>query len=183
MKESDFKTGISGLKIGKHAFDWKVDASFFEELNPDLLEDADLKVGLILKKSETMIEADISITGSVVLACDRSLKLFSEELSIDETVYFKYGEEPQELSENIQIIHFNEESIDFSQLIYELVSISIPMKRLHPDYREEDEDDYWVYVVDDEDESEEQSSESIDPRWAALQQLTSNSKNKDDQKS
>ncbi len=184
MKDLDFKVGISGLKLGKHTFDWKIDESFFEELNPNLLEKAQLQVDVILSRSETMIEAKTYIIGEVTLACDRSLEPFQEPLSIEEQVFFKYGEEPQELSETVQIIAHNEEELDFAHLVYELVAVAIPMKRLHPNYREEDEDEEWIYTVEDEAEGdgEEAGKEIADPRWAALKQLNfgnSDSENKE----
>lgn len=173
MKDEDLKVGISGLKLGKHAFDWQLDESFFEDFNPDLLEKAQLQIDLILNKSETMIEANLYIAGGLILVCDRSLKLFEEPLAVEEQVFFKYGDEPQELSEKIQIIHHNEEELDFAHLIYELVAVSVPMKRLHPDYRDEDEEEEWIYTVEDESFSNGGDSEEgvADPRWAALKQL------------
>lgn len=172
VEAKDYIINIAGLKAGKHRFDLSADASLFEEFNPDLLEEANLKVELELQKSERMIEANIFIDGLVSLVCDRSLRVYEEDLSTEERVFFKFGEEAKELSEDVMIIPHQQQEIDFLQLVYELVSITIPMKKLHPDYRDDDED--WVYMSEDEplEDSEEQNT-MADPRWEALKRLKS----------
>ena len=170
-KEKDYIIKIAGLKTGKHYFDFSVDASLFEEFNPDLLEGANLAVSLELVKSESMIESNVAIQGDIDLICDRSLRSFKEELDIQERVFFKFGEEAKELSEDVMVIPYYQQEIDFLPTVYDLVSVAIPMKKLHPDYREDDEE--WVYVVGDE-EAEDSTEEDIaDPRWEALKRLKS----------
>ena len=61
--------------------------------------------------------------------------------------------------------------------------MALPMKRLHPDHRGEEEGDEWIYTVEDEggEQNEESEADMADPRWAALKQLNfgnSDSENK-----
>jgi uncharacterized protein len=174
INDNDYIINIAGIKTGKHTFDLSADASVFESFNPEMLEGARLQVTLELNKSESMIEANIGIEGEVDLICDRSLRPFSEFLDIQERVFYKFGDEAKELSEDVMIIPFHQQSIDFQQLVYELVSVAIPMKKLHPDYRDEEDED-WVYVVgnDDNDENSTDEDTIADPRWEVLKQLKS----------
>jgi uncharacterized metal-binding protein YceD (DUF177 family) len=122
----------------------------------------------------------------VKLICDRSLEEFFEPLDLKEKIIFKYGEEEQEINEDVYMITRDTPKINVAQFIYEFVLLGLPAKRIHPDYRTEmDEDDYegegmYAYIDGDtfEDEeteeeinSEKQEEESTDPRWELLKKL------------
>jgi uncharacterized metal-binding protein YceD (DUF177 family) len=58
--------------------------------------------------------------------------------------------------------------------MYEFIVLSIPIKKLHPDLRNEDEDESdvkIVYSTSTENEQEEKKEEDIDPRWEKLKKL------------
>ena len=123
-------------------------------------------------KNERLIEAKLKITGSVVLECDRSLRLFDHEIAIDQRHLFKYSENEMDDSEDITYIEPNTESIDVGQLIYEYLSISIPMKKIHPDLQNEEEDEEeGFFFQTEEKKNKEQKEDKTDPRWDALKKL------------
>jgi uncharacterized protein len=50
----------------------------------------------------------------------------------------KYGEEDREIDDEIEMISRNRQGINVGQYIYEFIATSIPMKKLHPRYSEEE---------------------------------------------
>jgi len=68
--------------------------------------------------------------------------------------------------------------VNVAQLIYEFILLALPAKKIHPDHRnelddeEDDLDGLYVYI-DSEKESEESEDEDInvDPRWEKLKNL------------
>ena len=172
-----YNIDIFKLSNATHNYDFEVSPSFFEEF-----EDSEVTVGqadviVELKKSETMIETNIQVKGSVKLTCDRSSEEFDHLLDTRNNIIFKYGDSWEELSDEVITIPRGEQRINLAQYIYEFIGLAIPMKRLHPrfdqDEVEDDETNEMVYSSYDEEEEESNSSatEDVDPRWAKLKEI------------
>jgi uncharacterized metal-binding protein YceD (DUF177 family) len=115
------------------------------------------------------------------------LEPFWFPVNISETLYVKYGEEEQELDDDLLVITPTTQKINLAQFIYEIIGSSLPMKRVHPDFKnaldESDDDSEEGMVVytsqsaeaaeELEDEKIEESEES-DPRWEALKKFRNN---------
>ena len=164
----DFIIPFKGLRLGEHEYDWDLTIKFFEENeNPDIL-DCDLQVKIKLNKKERMLELNFRITGELEVACDRCLAPMKWPVDIDENFYFKFGTEREEESEVVMIIPETEYQIDVTPLIYDYVSLAIPMKKAH----EEDAngntgcDAGMLRKI-----QEHQQSGSTDPRWEALKNV------------
>jgi len=182
MKElREFNIEIYSLRTGSHDYEFKIGETFFEYFNYGLVDGGDCSARVQLNKSETLIEAYFEIKGSVELTCDRSLETFDFPINISEKMLFKFGEQDQELSENIQVIERNTQRLNMAQYIYEFIGVAVPMKKIHPrfndQYNEADEENVLVYSsAESEQEFKEESSEEIDPRWNALNKLKDNNK-------
>ena len=75
------------------------------------------------------------------------------------------------------MIPYGADTINIAQHIYDFIGISLPMKKLHPRFRNEDidEDGLMVYTsVKEQESSEDLKEQEIDPRWAALGKLRMN---------
>ena len=172
MKGTEVK--IAGLKDGEHHFHFSLGTDFLEFFSRNFFDDPKLKVDVKLLVSETMIRSGVSIRGSVELVCDRSLETFRREVSENAVYYFKFGEEEQELSDELEVISKDRLSVSFDQLVYDLVALSIPAKRLHPKFETEESDEEaegtLVYSSTDE-QTEDQPEETVDPRWEKLKSL------------
>lgn len=170
----DFKVNIIGLSKKAHLFQFELKDDFFEHYGKEVLSHGDFDAEISLDKRETFIEADFKISGHAKLICDRSLEPFDYKINIDRKVVFKYGEEPQEISDEIIIITRDQDSLDLGQYMYEFIVLAIPIKKLHPDLSEEEEDenDSNVKIVySTSTEEEEKKEEAIDPRWEKLKKL------------
>ena len=169
-----FNIDILRLSNKKHQYEFDFDKDFFGEFENSLISEGEGKIDLILDKSESMISATFAITGFIKLICDRSLDLFDYSLNINEKVIFKYGDEEGELTDEIQIISRDAHRINIAQTVYELITIAIPMKKLHPRYAGEDLDEEFIFQTEVEEEIT--PKEVIDPRWAALEKLKNEGK-------
>ena len=178
---------IFRLDNGEHQFDMEINDAFFALYDYGLVEKGRAKADIVLQKTDTMLSLDIEIRGVVELICDRSLEPFEYPVELEERLLVKYGEEEEELDDDLLVITKNTQKINLAQFIYEIIGISLPMKKIHPDYLEEDDEDDFdedfqegklVYSSTqegtEEEESQENAEEEIDPRWAILKNLKNN---------
>lgn len=168
-----FKINIVGLTSTVHHFDFKVENDFFSQYGTGLISVGLLEADVTLDKHETFIDAAFRITGSVELTCDRSLDKFDYPISVNRKLVFKYGNADEELSDEIIMIHRGSESLELGQYLYEFIALEVPMKKLHPRYQEEDDDDSEGKVIYTSKPSpdEKPDGEDIDPRWEILKKL------------
>ncbi len=131
MKE--FRISFRGLSIGSHTYNWEIQKKFFEALENADIEDCNLKVDLVLEKQERMMIFDFNISGNVKVLCDRCLDELILPVGIREKYYVKLGAEKKEESENVIVIPDTEYQIDVSLLINEYVTLSLPIKKVHPE--------------------------------------------------
>jgi len=162
----DYTVHIVGLSVKVHRFDFTLNEVFFEKYGSELLRQGSLDAVVMLDKRETMLEADFAVKGSARLVCDRSLEEFDYPLDLRHRIVFKYGHEEAELDDDIMVITRDHESLDLGQYLYELICVSLPMKRLHPRFSDEtnNEEDTLVYRT-------QEAEETIDPRWEKLKSL------------
>jgi uncharacterized protein len=173
-----FDIDIIRLKEGKHIFPFEIGGEFLSHFEGnEIAPNGLLQVKVTLLKQASVIEVWFDISGTVELTCDRSLEKYDEPIEVKERVLYKYGPEEKELSEEIFIITNDTAVINVAQLIYEFIILSVPAKRIHPNYREEEDEDEafeeegkLVYVS--EDPSEEVNDEpKNNPLWEELKKL------------
>jgi len=170
---------IMGLSEKQHVFEFESGARFFQEMNQEVMSGGHFQTTMTLDKSSTMIQLGFRISGVAKLICDRSLEEFDESVDTEGRIILKFGEENLELTDEISLIHRNTHRINVAGYIFEFIALAIPMKKIHPRLRDEDEleddsDGVMVYVSggESQDEPQEEASEAVDPRWAALKELS-----------
>jgi len=179
-----YRINIVGLGNKVHQFHYEIGRSLFEEYGTDIVSDGEFKVDVSLDKRETFLEADFSIRGTAHLICDRSLEPFDYPINTRRKVVFKYGDQDEEITDEIMIIQRDTAWIELGQYLYEFIALSIPLKKLHPRFQDpaeedDDSDGKIVYTSGGEDEPGDQGSgndkeggdDDIDPRWNALKKL------------
>lgn len=173
-----FDIDIIGLKNKRYDFDFDGGNDFFALFEHSTVEKGKFRVHLQLDKSERMLQLDFSITGDIEVICDRSLDAFDYLLDIQQKHILKFGEQDQELTDEIEIISRDVTTINVAQYVYEFIILTIPMKKIHPRYEsqtyEENEEGLLVYSSKTEPEETEGEETDVDPRWAALRKLGDN---------
>ncbi|MEM6298196.1 MAG: DUF177 domain-containing protein [Bacteroidota bacterium] len=169
-----FDISIQKLKNGEHEFTFQITDDFWEHFEHPEIQSGTFNVKLKLEKNDRLLNLDFDILGTVGLICDRSLRDFVEEIHLEESVLFKFGQNHEELDVSVFEIPHDTERINIAQLLYDLIGVAVPMKKIHPELRDEseeelDEDGFLIYSSQEEEDKTEETN--ADPRWAALQNL------------
>ena len=171
-----FSIPFTGLKIGKHQFDFEIDNSFFDAFEYSLVKKGDLKVDVELDKQETMLILKIHIAGTIKLDCDKCLAEFDAVLDVEERQIVKFAEDDLE-SDDLEIIMLDrkESSIDISEILYELVTVSVPYIKICEQNGVEglkcDQEMVDRLESLSNPSEQEENTTSDDPRWDALKKL------------
>lgn len=128
----DFVIPFKGLGVGNHIFNFEIDDSFFDsfEYFENIAGKANINIDLL--KESNMLIFNFSIKGQLNLQCDRCLGNFAHELEGLSKLIVKFGDEFIEESEDVIIIPVNENRFDLRQHIFEIVSLLLPVKKVHP---------------------------------------------------
>ena len=156
-----------GLKIGKHQFDYQIDNTF--EFN-----DVSVKVDIVLEKKSTMLELDFKHKGTVNVPCDVSGEEFDLPIKGKLKLLVKFGDAFNDDNEELLILPHGEYQVDVSQYIYELIILSVPLRRVHPGVKDgslSDVIEKLESLSPKENKKEEQQNNDIDPRWENLKKL------------
>jgi uncharacterized protein len=163
-----FDIVIAKLELGRHEFSFKINDEFFELFDFSLVDHGDLKVQVDLERKASFISLKFSFDGVVELICDRSLEKYDHKLETTNKVIIKFGQEAQELTDEIEVIPYSTQQINIAQYIYEFITVAIPMKKLHPRYQDEADEDQIIYSSKNDDDEEKSEA---DPRWSELKKL------------
>ena len=166
---SDYSVNILGLSQKTHSFKFELGNAFFKKYGTEVVSEGQFEAKVKLDKRETLIEADFEIEGKASLICDRSLEAFDHSMKINRKVIFKFGEKLEEVSDEVVIIPADLDQLDVGQLIYEFIVLEVPIKKIHPRFQDEEEEEQneegkLIYQSD-------KSEDEIDPRWEQLKKL------------
>jgi uncharacterized metal-binding protein YceD (DUF177 family) len=168
-----YSINIVGLSNKEHHFQFECGDEFFRKYGTDLVSEGKFQVDVLLTKHETFIEVSFRIKGTARLICDRSLEPFDYPIESNNKIVFKYGEAFQEMTEEIIIIPRDTAQLELGQYIYEFIALGVPLKKLHPRFKDEEEEDNseGKIVYSSQTTEEKKDQEEIDPRWNILKKL------------
>ncbi len=161
------------LKLGQHAFNFKIDNSFFKLKENSLVEQGDVDVHLLIDKKERLMNFTFTFEGIVETECNRCLDSIKIPVSGKESIVIKITEEPKESDGEIFYIGPHEISFNVYDQIYEFICTSIPMsttcldnadgeKQCNPD---------MLKFLSESDEEETDLETPTDPRWDKLKNI------------
>jgi uncharacterized protein len=175
--DPEFDLPIARLSLKTHQFAFELGRAFFEQFDPqgEFIADGNLHADVTLIKTERLITIDSHITGTVRLTCDRSLDEYDQDLDIDNQLLVRYGDEPKELDDDVLQVTPDTLLLNIAQHLYDYIGLALPMKKLHPRFQNEADDDpdsgtKLIFSTRPTDENPD-DDEPIDPRWAALKNL------------
>ena len=176
-KDPQFDLPIARLSLKTHHFAFELGRAFFEQFDPqgEFIADGDLQADVALHKTERLITLNFHIVGTVRLTCDRSLDEYDQPLDIDRQLLVRYGDEPKELDDDVLQVTPETLTLDVAQHLYDYIGLALPMKKLHPRYEHEADDDpdaktKLIFSTRPPGEKPD-DDEPADPRWAALKNL------------
>lgn len=173
-----YRIDIFNLSPGEHEFEFEFDNEFFESFEKSLIETGSGTVKITLNKSEAFLDLLFTIDGVMELTCDRSLDLFDYPLNVSRKLMIKFGDKQDEISDELIYMPWDTQSIDVTHFIYEFIGLEIPMKKLHPRYENDDDEnegDELIYSsLNSGRQNDSIAEKEIDPRWKRLEEIKTN---------
>ena len=174
-KMSEYLIPFVGLKLGKHQFEYQINKTFFDYFEYDDFESADIKVELVLEKKSLMLELHFKHKGTVHVPCDLTGEMFDLPIKGNMRVVVQFGETFNNENEELLILPHGEHQVDISQYIYEMIALSVPLKRVHPGVKDGTLQSEALNKLNElkvtEVKEEVEEEKEIDPRWDKLKQL------------
>ena len=172
-----YRINIIGLGNRVHHFHYEFGDEFFEQYDSKLVSEGNFHVNVALDKRETFLEAAFEIRGIAKLTCDRTLEPFDFPVEVSPKMVFKYGDRDEEITDEITIIQRETAWLELGQYIYEFIALAIPIKKLHPRFKDEPEDDdvagriVYSSNAKEGDDDDNDDNDETDPRWSILKKL------------
>jgi uncharacterized protein len=162
---------FTGLKLGKHEFEFIVNDAFFDEFEYSLVKKANLKCQVELEKQETMIILNFHINGTIEANCDRCLAQYPHTVEIYEQQVAKFSEEEIGEDEEIIILTKNDHEIDIAGLIYEYINVAMPFIKVCSDVGNTPYCDKEMLESLNKLIANTEQDEKTDPRWDVLKKF------------
>ncbi len=177
MNSGFYSIPLTGLKEASHEYEFEIGGEFFEDFEKSEIEAGKLKAVVTLVKRSAHMELNMRIEGYVKLTCNRCLEEYKQEVETSGNMLIKFGEQWEEVDDEVVMIPFGEDKLDIRQFIYEFIHLGLPLGRYHPD------DEYGNSTCDPGmlEKLEQHKSEQediIDPRWGDLSKLKEGLENK-----
>ena len=179
MKQlNEFLIPFVGLKLGKHQFEYQISNAFFEIFDYNEFQNSDIKVNVVLEKKSTMLELSLKHKGTVNVPCDLTSEDFDLPVKGKMKLIVRFGEMYNNDNEELLILPHGEFEIDIAQYIYEMIVLSVPLRRVHPGIKDGSLNTEALTKLKEltikeqkKEHKQEEKEENIDPRWDKLKQL------------
>ncbi|MGB6154008.1 MAG: DUF177 domain-containing protein [Pricia sp.] len=169
MKQKEFNIPFSGLKQGKHNFEYSIDNAFFASFGYDEFNAADIVLNVSLIKMSTMLEFDMDASGTVNVNCDLTNEPFEQPVSSELELVVKFGDTYNDEDDEILIVPHGTHQVNIAQYVYEMLVLAVPQKRIHPGVLDGTLQSEALKRLE-ELQPKENKKES-DPRWDELKKL------------
>lgn len=177
MKDlKQFNIQYNGLKVASHLFEYQIDKTFFEAFNFDEFFNTDVKVELTLLKKSTMLELSFNANGTINVACDVSGEPFDLEITATLPLIVNFGEEFNDENEELLTLPYSEFQLNVAQYIYEMIVLSVPTKRIHPQVIDGTLESEALKRLEKLRVHKEETTTDVDPRWDKLKSLITEKK-------
>ena len=172
MKKREFTIPFSGLKQGKHEFDYVIENEFFESFEYTEFNSANIGLKVIMTKFSTMLELELVAEGVVNVDCDSSGEPYDQAISSNLELEVKFGDEYNDEDDEILTIAHGEHQVDIAQYIYEMLVLAVPQKRVHPGVLDGTlKSEALTKLQELQPKDEKENKDNTDPRWDALKDI------------
>lgn len=172
------KIYIQGLKDGTRDVVASSAATDIPDMAEEFFGDVEFSGRLKVLGQRYYVEGNAQCRAKFL--CDISLEEFEEEISVPVKMAFhadnemlRHGEKYEGREQRELIIAEEEKYLDLTDEIREELTVSLPMKRIAPKYRDKSIDDIYPEFTQANTSEDEQNNE-IDERWSPLKKLKLN---------
>ena len=107
-KRKEFLIPFTGLKLGKHHFEYQISNAFFEIFDYNEFQNSDIKVNVVLEKKSTMLELIFKHKGSVNVPCDLTNEDFDLPIKGKMKLIVRFGDVYNNDNEELLILPHGE---------------------------------------------------------------------------
>lgn len=118
---------IQGLKTGVHQYQYTLDHAFFACFEDSPIENAEIKVKVLLDKRPDMLIVDFELAGYFEAECDRCTASIRLPIENERQLIVKYGDAEGEAEDEVVFIHREASDFNFAQYLYEFTVLSLPI--------------------------------------------------------
>lgn len=175
-----FTINFASLADGEHLFEYQIDNKFLKHFETALVQEGNIDVNLSLLKFLNSLELSFTIQGNIVVPCDICNEEFELPIQGSEQIMVKIVHEIPAENDESNIVYLKEgnNSINIAEMLYELLMLSIPMRKIHPlneDGSYSCNAEVLKYLQLGEDieisDSEIDDNDNINPIWDELKKL------------
>lgn len=172
MKQKEFTIPFSGLKQGKHDFQFEIGSKFFESYGFDEFNETDIHLIVSLNKTSMMLELEFEAQGIVNVDCDLTSEPYDQPISAQMELVVKFGDEYNNDDDEILIIPHGSHEVNIAQYVYEMLVLAVPQKRVHPGIADGTlKSKALDKLAELEPRETSENKEENDPRWDKLKNL------------
>ena len=172
---TEYEIPYTGLGLGRHTFDFRLDGAFFQKIEPSVPAVADIEATTELDRFDEMMHFDVRVSGTVGTHCDRCNAPVTVEVNHRARYVIKFGSTTHKTDEDILVLGPAEHLLDVREFLYESTMLGLPIRRVHENMDDCDPQvlEWLTGSVEVAPEDVEEETEETDPRWAALKGLSS----------
>ncbi len=156
---------FKGLPQGVSTDDFVVGSTFLQSRPTFDLSGGPVVCAIRIDRVGETFDLQLTLTGSVETHCDRCLAPLEMRIDMSQHLVVKLGDQYEEVSDEEIIVPHHSPSLDCADLIYDLIVLSLPISRVHPDGACAED---MQAILDELDPTAEVET---DTRWAKLNAL------------
>ncbi len=168
-----YKIKFRGLKEGKYSYSFEIGDRFFSRFKESEIKKGSVTFDTEMIISNNFITLNISLSGKVVVPCDRCLDDFLQEINHQTVLYVEFGYENSDISDvdNKIIISSKENDIVLDKHFYDYIHLSLPYQKVHPADKHGQKTCNTEMINKIEELSSVEENKETDPRWDQLKDL------------
>ena len=166
-----YNVDLKGLKTDTLEMEFDLDNAFFGDIEGEEFQKGAVKAVVTVRKGRGVFDFSFDLNGTVVVPCDRCLDDLEIEVSAENCLRVKLGDEYAD-DGDIVIIPEQDGDLNIAWYLYEFIALALPMKRVHAPGKcnQEMTGRLSKHSAGASDAAEEDAQE-VDPRWAGLKNI------------
>ena len=130
-KFDTYKVDLKGMQQTVLQKEYLLDTAFFTNIDNEDVQKGKVNVGLTITKTAGVFRLDFTLTGMIIIPCDRCLDDMDFPVETTARLVVKFGKDYFEESDEVIVIPENEGVINLAWFLYEFVALTIPIKHVH----------------------------------------------------
>lgn len=185
MERKEYIIDFTHFKTEVEHLSYHLDDRFFRNIEDSEILGGDVRLDVtITPLPDHLYDLAFDYDGTVTLPCDRCLAPMTQDMEVEEKMNIKLGEALDDENDEFVTLNAQEPKYDFTWIFYELLALHLPLRHMHEDPKDCDQE-MLKYLVDnipeekDEESSSGQLSDGNDELFRKLREAVEESEKTD----